>query len=94
VKREKRSIYDWRQRIVNARGRIRQHRTEYGDYLEGSVATRDGYVLVYSQEGHADYRVMIGDVEYSWSEDRTRTKRGLAIMAAKFIERLHDEVTA
>jgi len=99
MKRGDHGAYDWRQTINSSIGRISIHGERGSRYYDGVVATRHGYVDVYSQ-GFEDetqtqasrYRAIIDGVEYTLREDVSRTRRGLAIMAGKFIERLYIEV--
>lgn len=100
MKRGVKGSYDWSLTIGSASSRLTRHNSD-GDayYYQGVVATRLGYVYVYSQGGarcraSSSYRAIIGGVEYAFSEPVSRTERGLAIMAAKFIERLHEEVSS
>ena len=100
MKRGQHGAYDWRQTIGSATGRIGVRGEPGSRYYDGEVATRLGYVTVYSQ-GFEDerqrpsshYRAIIDGVEYTLVEEVARTRRGLAIMAGKFIERLYDEAT-
>jgi hypothetical protein len=66
---------------------LEQHTHDNGTWIDGIVTTPHGYVRVYSQTGarpYSSYRCTIAGREYFGSENRSRTKRGLTIMAVKF----------
>ncbi|GMV06740.1 MAG: hypothetical protein AMXMBFR53_30150 [Gemmatimonadota bacterium] len=68
--------------------RIHRHRSESGDWWSGTVVTPHGFVEVYSQEGASNYRLVRNGREHMRSENRQRTKRGLAIMARRFMREI------
>jgi len=63
---------------------IRTHKNEVGSWLEGVVATRHGFVSVYSEQGHSGFRFIYQGRHYSATVPKALTDRGLTMLAGKF----------
>lgn len=86
--------HDWSMKITDTRGRVMTHGREGQRYLDGNVLTPYGIVSAYAQ-GHGDgylpsssYQIIHKGRLYSRQEPVARTRRGLAIMAAKFAKEI------
>lgn len=83
-------MHEFSYKASGVRSNITLERSEWGDWLEGVVRTPEGLVEVYSQAAHGrhrgctSYRFQLDGRIYTQTEPGARTKRGLAIMAAKF----------
>lgn len=80
--RPKRST--WTNKVRRTYAIMTRHGEAERSYLMGEVYTPDGIVVVYTQDGHSNYRLMHLGRVWSMSEDRRRTTRGLAIIAARW----------
>jgi hypothetical protein len=67
-------------------GRITRHKSEFGDYLDGSVLTPHGIVDTYSQQGdpHTSLTFVWKGRGYVRNRNVTLTARGLVTAAARF----------